>query len=502
MFYFRYKGGDNLSQILVNNLTFKYDNDYEIVFKNINLNIDTSWKLGLIGRNGKGKTTFLRLLTGDLKGTGSIGKNVEVTYFPYEVKKDDIVLNIIQEICMAEDWEIIKEINMLNTNVEILYRNFSTLSGGEQVKALLAALFLKENNFLLIDEPTNHLDTKAKLDIEKYLKKKNGFILVSHDRKLLDSVTDHIISINNSNINISQGNYSVWKENFDRQNNFEIKQNKKLKKEIEKLELASKESSKWSQTAEKEKQRKEANDKIDRGYLGHKAAKVMKKSKTLEERKNKNIEETKSLLKNIDKVEELKLISSQYEKKELIIANNFQIFYEKPIFEPVSFVIKNGDRLILKGKNGIGKSSIIKAILGEDINYNGMLKINNNIKISYVKQDTSLLKGSFKEFIQNNKVDESIFRAMLIKMGVNKKEINSNLEDLSEGQKKKVLLAKSISETADLYIWDEPLNYIDIITREQIENMILKYKPTMLFIEHDETFAERIANKTIQLKEC
>lgn len=491
-----------MSLVQINNLTFKYESDYENVFENVNLNIDTNWKLGLIGRNGKGKTTFLKLLTGKLKGTGSISKNVEVTYFPYEVKNDDITLNIIQEICMAEDWEIIKEINLLNANVEILYRNFSTLSGGEKVKALLASLFLKENNFLLIDEPTNHLDTKAKTDIENYLKKKKGFILVSHDRSLLDSVTDHIISINNSNINIVQGNYSVWKENFDRQNNFELKQNEKLQKEIEKLEIASKESSKWSQSAEKEKQRKEANDKIDRGYLGHKAAKIMKKSKVLEERKNKNIEDAKSLLKNIDKVEELKLIPSQYGKKELIIANNFQIVYEKPIFAPVSFVIENGDRLILKGKNGIGKSSIIKAILGEDIKHNGILKINNNIKISYVKQDTSSLQGSFKAFIQNNKVDESIFRAMLIKMGVNKKEINSNLEDLSEGQKKKVLLAKSISETADLYIWDEPLNYIDIITREQIENMILRYKPTMLFIEHDETFAERIANKTIELKEC
>ena len=197
---------------------------------------------------------------------------------------------------------------------------------------------------------TNHLDAKAKTDIENYLKKKKGFILVSHDRSLLDNVTDHIISINNSNINIILGNYSVWKENFDRQNNFEIKQNEKLQKEIGKLEIASKESSKWSHSAEKEKQRKEANDKIDRGYLGHKAAKIMKKSKVLEERKNKNIEDAKNLLKNIDKIEELKLIPSQYDKKELIIANNFQIVYEKPIFAPVSFVIENGDRLLLKGK--------------------------------------------------------------------------------------------------------------------------------------------------------
>ena len=150
-----------MSLIQINNLTFKYDRDYENVFENINLNIDTNWKLGLIGRNGKGKTTFLKLLTGSLKGTGSISKNVEVTYFPYEVKNDDITLNIVQEICMAEDWEIIKEINLLNANVEILYRNYSTLSGGEKVKALLSALFLKENNFLLIDELYKPLRCKS-----------------------------------------------------------------------------------------------------------------------------------------------------------------------------------------------------------------------------------------------------------------------------------------------------------------------------------------------------
>ena len=178
-----------MSLIQINNLTFKYDRDFENVFENVNLNIDTNWKLGLIGRNGKGKTTFLKLLTGKLKGTGSIRKNVEVTYFPYEVKDDDITLNIVQEICMAEDWEIIKEINLLNANVEILYRNFSTLSGGERVKALLAALFLKENNFLLIDEPTNHLDPETQELIgENFKNYEGGIILVSHNPSFVEAI--------------------------------------------------------------------------------------------------------------------------------------------------------------------------------------------------------------------------------------------------------------------------------------------------------------------------
>lgn len=485
-----------MSIIQIKGLNFRYDGGFKDIFENVNLNIDTNWKLGLIGRNGKGKSTLLKILCGELKFNGKIIKNVEIDYFPFKVDEDKLTLEIIQELCMAEDWEIIKELNIMNFDIEALYRNFSTLSGGEKIKAMLVALFLKENNFLLIDEPTNHLDEQSKVDVENYLKNKKGFILVSHDRNLLNALTDHIMAINNSNIEIIQGNYSVWKEAFDRQNDFEMKQNEKLGKEIKKLERASKESKKWSNAAEKEKQNKTGSkESIDRGFLGHKAAKIMKKSKILEERKNKNIEETKKLLTNLDKVEKLKIVPLVYEKRELITATNFQIIYNKPLFKPLDFSVQNGDRIYIKGKNGAGKSSIIKAIVNKDTNYTGSLNIGNNLKISYVPQDTNNLKGSLKSFAIENKLNESIFRAMLVKMGISKEEMENNLEDLSEGQKKKILLGKSISENAHIYIWDEPLNYIDIITREQIENMILEYMPTLLFIEHDEMFCEKVSNK-------
>ena len=143
------------------------------------------------------------------------------------------LIEIVNEIVpQAEDWKIIKELNLLNSNAEILYKNYNMLSGGEQVKILLISLFLKTNNFLLIDEPTNHLDAETKKNLVQYLKNKKGFILVSHDRKFLDEVVDHIISINNTNIEIQSGNYTTWKENYDRQTNFEIKQNEKLSKSI------------------------------------------------------------------------------------------------------------------------------------------------------------------------------------------------------------------------------------------------------------------------------
>ena len=204
-----------MSLISVNNLTFGYDGSLNNIFENVSFNIDTDWKLGLIGRNGKGKTTFLKLLRGKYEYRGTILKNVDVDYFPFEVtNKNRMSIEIVNEIAPnVEDWEIIKELNLLNSDTEILYRNFNLLSGGEQIKILLISLFLKGNNFLLIDEPTNHLDIETRNNLVDYLEKKKGFILVSHDRIFLDKVVNHIISINNTNIDIEQGNFSTWQEN-------------------------------------------------------------------------------------------------------------------------------------------------------------------------------------------------------------------------------------------------------------------------------------------------
>ena len=493
-----------MSLISVNNLTFGYDGSYNNIFEDVSFNIDSDWKLGLIGRNGKGKTTFLKLLQGKYEYKGIISKNVDVDYFPFEVtNKDRMAIEIANEIAPnVEDWEIIKELNLLNTNTEILYRNFNLLSGGEQVKILLISLFLKGNNFLLIDEPTNHLDIETRNNLVDYLEKKKGFILVSHDRNFLDKVVNHIIAINNSNIEIRQGNFSSWKENKDRQDHFEITQNERLRKDINRLEIASKNTAKWSNEAEKGKRKKyNSETTIDKGFVGHKASKMMKRSKVIEQRIEKAIDEKNNLLKNVDRNDKLKLIPLTNNKNPLVFINNLQIKYnDKAIFNPVSFEVNNGDRVAIIGKNGIGKSSILKLILGEKIQYNGECKVTNDLKISYVSQSTDDLKGNLKVFARENKIDESIFKAMLVKMGLSQNDFDTNIQDMSEGQKKKVLIAKSISEQANIYVWDEPLNYIDILTREQIEDTILSYNPTIIFVEHDERFIEKIATKIINIE--
>lgn len=493
-----------MSIIQVKNLTFLYDGMLEKIFEDVSFNIDTDWKLGLIGRNGKGKTTFLNILQGKLEYKGTITKNVEVDYFPVEVKDENkMAIEIVQEIAInAQDWEIIKEINLLNTKPEILYREFKLLSGGEKIKVLLVALFLKENNFLLIDEPTNHLDIETRENLINYLKKKKGFIVVSHDRNFLDNVVDHIIAINNSGIEIQKGNFSSWKENKDRQNNFEIVQNEKLKKDINRLNEAARNTANWSDKVEKTKYgTTNSGSSVDRGYIGHQAAKMMKKSKVIENRIEKEITEKSKLLKDIDRNDSLIIKPLEARKNPIITLNNLQIRYNnKPIFNKINLEINNKDRVALVGKNGAGKSSILKLILGEKIEYSGTFNQTNDIRISYVSQQTNNLQGKLKDYAKNNNVDESIFNAMLVKMGFSKENLNKNIEELSEGQKKKVLIAKSITESADIYIWDEPLNYIDILTKIQIEEAILKYMPTLIFVEHDETFVKNVATKIINVE--
>lgn len=493
-----------MSLINVANLSFAYDGSYDTIFENVSFQMDTDWKLGFTGRNGRGKTTFLHLLLGKYEYTGTISANVSFEYFPYEVAdKEDTTIHIIESICTDyQDWELIRELNILEVSEDILYRPFYTLSNGEQTKVLLAALFLKENSFLLIDEPTNHLDMNGRQIVSDYLKSKKGFILVSHDRAFLDNCIDHILSINKTNIEIQKGNFSSWWLNKERQDSFELAENTKLKKDIKRLTDAARQVSNWSDKVEKTKigGRDASGIKADKGYIGHKAAKMMARSKAIEGRQYAAIEEKSKLLKNIERADNLKISPIPYHTGRLAELENISIFYgEKAVCTGVGFAIERGDRIALQGKNGSGKSSILKLICGEPISYTGNFRKGSQLKISYVSQDTSDLRGNLTDYAAANGIDESLFKTILRKFDFSRLQFEKELSDFSGGQKKKVLIAKSLCEQAHLYIWDEPLNYIDVLSRIQIEELLLAYQPTILFVEHDRTFSENIGTKFVNI---
>ena len=352
-----------MSIIQVQNMTFAYDGSYDAIFENVSFTLDTDWKTGFIGRNGRGKTTFLKLLMGwERPISGTIAASVHFDYFPFPVedggqpameaarsmiapftawerRMDELlaegseqalaVYGELQQRYMEADGYIIDELitreaAKLNIPEEALQRPFGTLSPGERTRLTLAALFLKKNNFLLIDEPTNHLDMEGRRLAGQYLAGKKGFILVSHDRDFLDRVVDHVISVNRADIEVQQGNYSTWKLNRDRQDQFELARNESLKRDIARLTASAERAGQWSDRVEASKI---GGHTYDRGYVGHKAAKMMQRSKSIERRQLEAAEEKRSLLKNLEESEPLKLTCPPYTRGRLIEAPDLTLLY-------------------------------------------------------------------------------------------------------------------------------------------------------------------------------
>ena len=498
-----------MSIIQVTNLTFCYEGSYDNIFENVSFQIDTDWRLGLTGRNGRGKTTLLRLLQGQYPYQGTIQASVGFDYFPYAVPDAaQCPIDLLARICPeVPQWRFLRELAALEVAEDALYRPFDTLSGGEQSKLLLAMLFSRENRFLLIDEPTNHLDQTGRALVSRYLSGKQGFLLVSHDRAFLDGCVDHIMAINRNSIDIQRGNFSSWYENRSRQDAFELAQNAQLRKEIGRLQEAARQSSAWADKVERSKLGKNsakvkgtADAMGGRAFIGEQSRRMQQRRKNLERRQQQAIAEKSALLKNIESSETLKLHPLTHHARELVRLRDVAIDYGGgPVCSGVTFTVAQGDRVALCGPNGCGKSSLLKLVCGQDIPCTGTRETASRLVISYVPQDASGLRGGLRDYAAGYGLDESLFLTILRKLGFARVQFEKDMADYSAGQKKKVLLARSLCQPAHLYVWDEPLNYIDVLSRMQLEELLLAFRPTLLFVEHDRVFCEKIATKTVEL---
>ncbi|MBE6760069.1 MAG: ABC-F type ribosomal protection protein [Ruminococcaceae bacterium] len=496
-----------MSMIKVDNLTFCYPSGYDNIFEDVSFQIDTDWKLGFIGRNGRGKTTFFNLLLGRYEYRGKITASVQFDYFPYPVKdKSALTCDVLRGVCPdAEEWQLNRELSLLEVDAaDVLWRPFDTLSNGEQTKVLLAALFLNEGHFLLIDEPTNHLDCAARENVAEYLRRKKGFILVSHDRRFLDGCVDHILSLNRANIEVQSGNFSSWMTNFQRQQEYEQTQNERLRKDIKRLQQAARRAADWSDKAESRKigfdPRNTEKSIGRRSYEGMKAKKMMSRAKAISQRREAAIEEKSELLKNYESAENLKLSPLTYHSSTLVSFTGVAVSYDgRTVCDPVTFSVRRGDRIVLDGRNGSGKSSLLKLLVGQPIDHTGTVSVGSGVVISYVPQDTSHLRGTLDRYAEENGIDESLFKAILRKMDFQRVQFDKDMADFSGGQKKKVLIAHSLCTQAHLYVWDEPLNFIDIYSRMQIEQLLSDFEPTMIFVEHDAEFRDTIATEIVSL---
>lgn len=496
-----------MSTIEINQLTFGYDQQVEPLFEAVDLTIDTQWKLGLIGRNGRGKTTLLRLLLGKEAYKGNIISRQTMSYFPKAVKDtEQLTYEVVLTLATCEIWEIERELQLLQVDPAVLWRPFSSLSGGEQTKVLLAMLFTEVGTYPLIDEPTNHLDQLGRQQVAEYLKKKKtGFIVVSHDREFIDRVVDHVAAIEKNQLVLYQGNYSVYAEQKQRKDTLEWKKNQKMKKEVLRLRKTAQEKAEWSFAKERDKFghpfEKGSGSVYDKGYIGARAARTMKRSKAISGRIEAQVREKEQLLKNYEFTDELTLNWQKNYHKQLLTVQQLQLAYgQTRLFDSVDFTLESGECLAINGPNGSGKTALMNAIKNDFLGQvSGNITYPQNLKISSIRQNFETNQGTLQQFSEAVGLNYSMFLANLHKLGLERKVFGTRIEQMSMGQRKKVEVAKSLSQPAELYIWDEPLNYLDLFNQEQLIRVLRSFRPAMLLIEHDQTFLRKVATKAIQL---
>lgn len=487
-----------MSLISIENLTFGYEGSARNVFENVNLKLDSNWKLGLFGANGAGKSTLFKLLCGAEEYRGKISASVKFTPFPCAVKNESATGAELAEEMAEESWKVYAAAEELALDLSAFSRPYNTLSEGEKAKFLLAALFAGENSFLLIDEPTNHLDAEGRARAAAFFKKQKGFMLITHDRAFADACVDHVLSIERTKIVLQKGDMSSYLAERAAAEKAEREENERLKREISRLKESAARAKTWADKTERSKNEKVSGLRPDKGYIGHKAAKMMQTAKNIESRRLAAAEEKEKLLKNTEAAEALKMSAEKGRGGELLAFSGAEIFYgDFAASKGVSFSVRGGEKVFLSGANGSGKSTVLRLAAGAPLRFTGGFSRRENLKISYAEQSIESVRGELKEFAASRGADFTLFLTLLRKMGFSREMFGERAETMSAGQRKKVMLAASLACGAELYIWDEPLNYLDVFSRLQIEEMIKNSPAALLAVEHDAAFVKNTADKVV-----
>ena len=519
-----------MATIVCRKVSFGYDGASRSIFDKLDLLIDTGWRTALTGRNGRGKTTLLRLIHGDLlPDRGGIERPVETRRFPvsvtqpgvsaFEAAKDaagpfrrweremarllesghdeptleryGALQSSFQEAGgYSIDASLEGELDALEIGPGLRVRRFDSLSGGEQTRCLLAGLFARQAGFPLIDEPTNHLDRAGRQRLAAYLVDKSGFLMVSHDRAFLDACIDHVIALNPETVETLRCSFSIWRTQFQERLARQERENAGIRKEIGRLEGMARRRRRW---ADKRNSEKGARD--DR-----RAARVVKRAIVAETRADKAVEERRQTLVDTERSYRLKLRApAESARRRLVLADNLVVVRGQPLFAPVSFQVLPGDRVALVGANGSGKTSLLELIAGEPHQCRGTFSCPGRRGITRVRQQPRWTAGMLSDHLADEGIDQSRFRQILAALGVRGDTLDRPMESMSPGQQKKVELAGSFVASADLLLWDEPLNFLDVEAREAIEDVVLRDSPTLVFVEHDAAFVNRVATRTVEL---
>jgi len=513
-------------EISLNNIKKSFG--FKNVLDGLNIEIKTGDRVSIIGENGCGKTTILNIINsieGIDSGTIAIRKGAKIGYLnqqPENIYNNKIVkeilydsfkdvLDIEKQLKKYED-KMSKEsgnISIINKYVDIqekfinlggyeintmidkvsfgmninylLDKNYDTLSGGEQKRVVLASIIAKNPNILLLDEPTNHLDINTIEWLEEYLNKYNGtIVVVSHDRYFLDKVTNKTILIENGKAIVFHCNYSKYLIENEERVEREFKEYKDQQKLIAALKKKIKQLEEFGRLA------------YPGGEPFYKRAENIRKRLDRLEKKDRPI------------IKKELPINFEIEKrtgKDVLIIDNYNLCIENSeLINNINLKINYKDKICIIGNNGCGKSTLLKRIVE---NSSDNIKIGSNVKIGYIPQQINFNEEiSILDYVRKYyKDEESHLRSALCKFQFYGENVFKKVTKLSGGEKVRLMLFTLIQDNCNFIILDEPTNHIDISTKETLEDALINYEGTILFVSHDRYFINKLANKVLYISD-
>lgn len=516
----------------VNNVTKSFGGN--IIFENISLEIKNGERVGLVGRNGSGKTTIFQLLTGmesldagaiHMKKGTRIGHVAQIPKFDESMTVYEVLSSAFKiekeleremrtlEKDMAEEQEssvlqklmerygiiqekfaflggyeieanIMKVANGLQVT-ELFPRSFLELSGGEQTKVSLAYMLLQKPDLLLLDEPTNHLDLFAVEWLEQFLKEYNGTVMViSHDRYFLDEVVTKIFDLEDGEIHVYHTNYSRFVEEKEERLLQEFQAYQEQQKKIKKMKEAIKRLREWANQANP------PNEGL------HKRARSMERALERMQKLKKPILERKQM--------GLQFEGQDRSGKDVVVIKEVSKgFADHPLFNEVNLHVRFQERAAIVGRNGTGKTTLLKLLLEEIEPDAGEIRIGSSVKIGYLSQHAygnrkSNVLEAFREYVA---VTEGEARHILAKFLFYGPAVFKKVTQLSGGEKMRLRLAQLMYQDINFLILDEPTNHLDIESREVLEEALEQYNGTILAVSHDRYFLNKLFEKTYWIDE-
>ena len=496
------------------------------IFSNVKMEINDKDRVAIVGRNGAGKSTLLKIISGELSfdsGERTVSKNTTIGYLsqefivredlsiyeemitcfdeiigleanleklsyeltPENIEKDPGLLDrfdrLQNEVLTHKDYHYKSKIESvlygLDFTKDVFDKKISTFSGGEKTRLSMAKLLLSEPDLLILDEPTNHLDMENVAWLENYLSSYNGaIVIVSHDRYFLDKVVNVVYNLEFGKLKKYVGNYSKFLKQYEEDYEKQLKEFTSQQKDIKRLEEFVQKNIARASTSKMAKSRQKVLDKME-----------------LIDNPKKD-----------DKAANIEFNIKEQSGRDVLMIENLKVGYDgKQVGNAYNFSVYKGDRIAIVGRNGIGKSTLIKTIAKKQNAIGGSVHYGSKVSLGYYDQKQAEFESS--KTILNELWDEyplmkeAEVRTVLGRFLFRGDSVLKIVRDLSGGEKARLQLAKLMLEKNNLLVLDEPTNHLDITSKQVLEDALENYEGTIVFVSHDRYFINKIANKVLDI---